>query len=160
MTPVPPMAQYALRFVLGVLMLDCGDGARSGWILGSSGTSGVAGNNWIERSWRGADGARKRERYCAQMALQSGSWAASAPSALQRESSLASGSMLSSAAEVEDPRVRVCRANSTAQASTVPPSRITAAARAMIFKSMADHPPLVEHLYRLRLIVLCASEKP
>jgi len=128
--------------------------------MGPAGTSGVAGNNWIERSWCGADGARKRERFCAQIALQAVSWAASTPSTLQRESSLASGSILSSAADVEDPRGRLFRANSTAQASTVPPSRITATARAMIFGSMADHPPLVEHLHGLRLIVLCASEKP
>src|SRR6476660_9545131 len=112
------MVQFPLRSVPGVLTSDCGvDGARPGWNMDTAGTSGVAGNNWIERCWCGADGARKRERFCAQMALQAVSRAASAPSALQRESSLASGSMLSSAADVEDPRVRFCRANSTAQTS-------------------------------------------
>src|SRR5215472_6594638 len=65
MTPVPPIAQRPLGPVLGVLPSDWGvDGARSRWILGIPfGTSGVVGNNSIERSWRGADGARRAVLY-------------------------------------------------------------------------------------------------
>src|SRR5258708_4167420 len=162
MTPVPPMVQCPLRSVPGVLTSDCGvDGARSRWILGTAGgTSGVAGNNSIERSWCGADGARKRARFCTQTALQAASWAASAPRALQRASSLASGSMLSCAAGSDDSRVRPCQANSSAHASTAPPSRMTAAALAMIFGFHDPLRPSVEHLHGVRLIVLRASEKP
>src|SRR5262249_7769435 len=136
--PRAPHFQCPLRSVPGVLTSDCGvDGARSRWILGAAGgTSGVAGNNWIERSWCGAEGARKRARFCTQTVLQAASWAASAPRALQRASSLASGSMLSCAAGSDDSRVRPCQTNSSAHASTAPPSRMTAAALAMIFGSM------------------------
>src|SRR5262249_59108917 len=100
------IAQRPLGPVLGVLPSDWGvDGARSRWILGIPfGTSGVVGNNSIEWSWCGADGARKRARFCAQTPLQAPSWAASAPRALQRASSSAR-SKLSCAAGREELRV-------------------------------------------------------